>query len=290
MSNHNPQDALRRLQGLQRAGIQYLMGREFCRPEELQKPSTLVSPQGRIAGERARTTVPMSSLPKLPEVPQLRPVLPTEPTIPPKIELKRIQSSALPGDPAEVLALLDREVKGCTACDVLVKNRTQTVFGSGNPRARLVFMGEAPGADEDRIGVPFVGRAGQLLERILDACGLKRDDVYILNALKCRPPNNRTPEPTEVEACRGFFEEQLNVIQPEFICCLGLVAATALLQNKTSLSAMRGRLHPWRSSKVVVTYHPAYLLRNPAAKKMTWEDLQFLMREMGFEIPNSSVE
>lgn len=235
------------------------------------------------------------TIPGLPEIPGPKTEVPR-----PISELpKRISTSPItrstnwvqataPADASAALAIIDRDVKACTACKSLVQNRTQTVFGVGDPRARLVFMGEAPGADEDRQGVPFVGRAGQLLDKILEACGLKRSEVYILNSLKCRPPNNRAPEPDEVESCRGFFEGQLEIIRPEFICCLGLVAATALLQSKTSLGSLRGKFHPWRGAKVLVTYHPAYLLRNPSAKKMTWEDLQLLMREMGLEIPDHS--
>jgi DNA polymerase len=175
------------------------------------------------------------------------------------------------------------EVAACTRCN-LAETRTQTVFGVGNPAARICFLGEAPGADEDRQGEPFVGRAGQLLTQIINACKLKREDVYILNVLKCRPPDNRTPLPHEVAECRGFFERQLAVIQPEFICCLGSVAAQALLNTDTSIGRLRGKFHDFRGSRVVCTYHPAYLLRNPAAKRQVWDDMKMLMREMGVEL------
>jgi DNA polymerase len=179
---------------------------------------------------------------------------------------------------------LCEQVKSCRLCADLAAQRTQTVFGVGNPQARLCFFGEAPGADEDRLGEPFVGRAGQLLDKIIEACKMKRSDVYILNTIKCRPPQNRNPLPEEVDRCRPFFEQQLEIIRPEFICCLGAVAAGALLETKLPLSRLRGQLHRWRWANVLVTYHPAYLLRNPPAKRQVWEDMQFLMREMGTEL------
>lgn len=185
------------------------------------------------------------------------------------------------------LDLLAAEVRDCRLCSELAESRTQTVFGVGDPQARLCFLGEAPGADEDRLGEPFVGRAGQLLSDILKACALRREDVYILNVLKCRPPKNRNPLPDEVENCRKFFESQLKIIRPEFICCLGRVAASSLLQSTESLGRLRGKFHQWYACKVVVTYHPAYLLRNPKAKKDTWADMKMLMREMGVKLPRS---
>ena len=183
------------------------------------------------------------------------------------------------------LEILRAEVAACTKCAELARSRTQTVFGVGNPRARLAFLGEAPGADEDRQGEPFVGRAGQLLNKIIEACTLRREDVYILNILKCRPPGNRTPLPTEAGNCRSFLDRQLELIQPEFICCLGACAATNLLGTTSSIGKLRGRVLDYRGAKVVCTYHPAYLLRNPAAKRETWEDMQLLMRLMGIALP-----
>jgi DNA polymerase len=190
-------------------------------------------------------------------------------------------------DRRQALQALGDEVAACERCADLVANRTQTVFGVGHPHPRLCFFGEAPGADEDRQGEPFVGRAGQLLNKIIEACGMRREDVYIMNVLKCRPPNNRDPAPAEADNCRGYFERQLDILRPEYICCLGKPAMVALLGTppSVSLSRMRGQLHRYRGSKVLVTYHPAYLLRNPAAKRDTWEDMQLLMREMGIEIP-----
>ena len=182
------------------------------------------------------------------------------------------------------LEIIRDEVALCTLCGELAATRTQTVFGVGNPRARLCFLGEAPGADEDRQGEPFVGRAGQLLTKIIEACTLNRSDVYILNVLKCRPPGNRTPLPPEVANCRGFLNRQLSSIKPEFICCLGSIAAKTLLEMDTPISRMRGRFFDYRGIQVMCTYHPAYLLRNPAAKKDVWEDMKLLMRQMGVEL------
>lgn len=177
------------------------------------------------------------------------------------------------------------EVAACTRCQVLVHNRTKTVFGSGDVGAALCFVGEAPGADEDIQGLPFVGRAGQLLTDIIErGMKLKRADVYICNVLKCRPPDNRAPEPDEAENCRGYLERQLEILQPRYICCLGAWAARTLLRTSDSVGKLRGKVHHFRGAKLVCTYHPAYLLRNPAAKKQTWEDIQLLMREMGLPL------
>lgn len=187
---------------------------------------------------------------------------------------------------AAALAAVARDVAACTRCSELARRRTQTVFGVGNPYARLVFLGEAPGADEDRLGEPFVGRAGQLLtDMIVKGMKLRREDVYILNVLRCRPPDNRTPEPDEAARCREYLDRQLAIVQPEFICCLGAVAAQNLLSTTAPVGKLRGRVLDYRGSKVVCTYHPAYLLRNPAAKRETWEDLQLLMAAMGLQAP-----
>ncbi|MEX0611492.1 MAG: uracil-DNA glycosylase [Pirellulales bacterium] len=185
---------------------------------------------------------------------------------------------------APTLMVLQEHVAGCTRCDELARTRTQTVFGVGNPAARLCFLGEAPGADEDRLGEPFVGRAGQLLTKIIEACRMKREDVYILNMIKCRPPGNRNPLPQELANCRGYLERQFDLIRPEFICCLGAVAAQNLLGTTLSIGKLRGKVHAYRGAKVVCTYHPAFLLRSPAFKKETWEDMKLLMREMGVEL------
>ncbi|QDU90512.1 Uracil DNA glycosylase superfamily protein [Pirellulimonas nuda] len=188
--------------------------------------------------------------------------------------------SVAPADAAS-LSVLQAQVSGCTRCGELARTRTQTVFGVGNPEARLCFLGEAPGADEDRTGEPFVGKAGQLLTKIIEACGMTRDEVYILNVLKCRPPGNRNPLPEESHNCRPFLLGQFDLIRPEFVCCLGAVAAQNLLETTTTIGRLRGQMHDWRGVKVACTYHPAYLLRNPAAKADTWEDMKRLMAAMG---------
>jgi uracil-DNA glycosylase family 4 len=186
------------------------------------------------------------------------------------------------------LEVLRDEVAACTRCTELAAGRTQTVFGAGPVTARLCFFGEAPGADEDASGIPFVGRAGQLLTKIIEACTLSREDVYILNVLKCRPPKNRPPLPQEVANCRGFFETQLRVIEPDFICCLGTSAAQSLLQTTEPIGKLRGRWFEYGSAEVLCTYHPSYLLRNPGAKRDVWEDMKTLMARMGADSPRKS--
>ncbi len=177
-----------------------------------------------------------------------------------------------------------KEVAACTRCSQLACTRKQTVFGVGTPQARLCFVGKAPGADEDAQGIPFVGRAGQLLTKIIEACTLKREDVYILNVLKCRPPDNRTPLPEEVANCRGYLDRQLEIIRPEYICCLGAVAAQTLLDTTMSIGRLRGKFHAFRGIPVICTYHPSYLLRTPSAKRDVWEDMKVLMGRMGVEL------
>ncbi|MFO0915565.1 MAG: uracil-DNA glycosylase family protein [Pirellulales bacterium] len=183
------------------------------------------------------------------------------------------------------LQVLNGEVMECRLCVELARTRKQTVFGTGNPLSRLVFVGEAPGADEDQQGEPFVGRAGQKLNDIIHGCGLRREDVYIMNVLKCRPPGNRTPTSQEASCCRPFFERQLEILSPSFIVCLGSVAATNLLQTNQSIGGLRGRWHNYRGAQVVVTYHPSYLLRVPDARKQVWEDMKMLLAAMGLPIP-----
>ncbi len=199
-------------------------------------------------------------------------------------KVERPHSSAKPPSRLVQLDIIRQEVAACTKCAHLASARTQTVFGVGNPQARLCFIGEAPGADEDRTGEPFVGRAGQLLTKIIEACTLKREDVYILNVLKCRPPDNRPPLPDEVANCRGFLNRQLEVIKPEFICCLGTTASQFLLSTDETIGKLRGRFHEYQGTTVLCTYHPSYLLRNPSAKKDVWEDMKTLLKRMGIEL------
>jgi DNA polymerase len=181
------------------------------------------------------------------------------------------------------LEVLAGQVAACVRCNALVSCRTRTVFGEGSPTPRFAFFGEGPGVEEDRSGRPFVGKAGQLLTKMIEACTFRREDVYILNTVKCRPPNNRNPEPEEIEHCREYFEHQLSILRPEYIVCLGAVSSRALLNSKLSVGRLRGRLHRYFESKVLVTYHPAYLLRTPAAKKAAWEDLQLMLRDAGID-------
>ncbi len=183
---------------------------------------------------------------------------------------------------------LDQQIRACRLCDEICHFRHQTVFGEGPIRPTVCFMGEAPGADEDRMGVPFVGRAGQLLAKIIAAMQLRREDVYILNALKCRPPNNRTPSDHEVANCRPFVEAQLETLQPQFIVCLGAVAARSLLNVTRPIGQLRGKFYRYRGARVIITYHPSYLLRNEQAKRLVWEDMQMLMRELGIRLPKPS--
>jgi len=174
------------------------------------------------------------------------------------------------------LAELAKTVSVCTRCD-LHKSRTQTVFGVGNPNAKLMFIGEAPGADEDAKGEPFVGRAGQLLNKIIAAMGMTREEVYIANILKCRPPQNRDPLPSEVQCCEEYLRAQIALIKPKYICALGRIAAHWLLKTEAPLGAMRTGTYTYEGIPVIVTYHPAALLRNPAFKAPCWEDMKKLM-------------
>lgn len=168
-----------------------------------------------------------------------------------------------------------QKVAGCRKCG-LWKTRKKTVFGAGSPGARVIFVGEAPGAEEDRTGEPFVGRAGQLFTRMLAAIGLRREDVYITNVLKCRPPSNRDPMPDEVSCCEPYLVEQLKLINPSLICTLGRHAVQTLLKTKQGIGKLRGRFYDYHGIKIIPTYHPAYLLRNPADKRKAWEDLKKL--------------
>ena len=182
--------------------------------------------------------------------------------------------------PAEALAAQERQLQGCRLCK-LCDGRTTIVFGSGNPRAELVCIGEGPGADEDAQGKPFVGRAGQLLTKMLESVQLSRDEVYITNAVLCRPPGNRNPEPDELAACAPFLAAKLAVIQPKVVLTLGSVATQALLKTREPIGKLRGRLHPYGNAVLIPTFHPAFLLRNPGQeyKRMAWEDLKLARRE-----------
>jgi DNA polymerase len=174
----------------------------------------------------------------------------------------------------EALAAIREDIGDCTRCKLHALGRQQIVFGVGNPEADLMFVGEAPGADEDIQGIPFVGRAGQLLTKIIEAIGLTRDDVYIANVIKCRPPGNRNPDPDEVETCEGFLFQQIDTIKPKVIVALGTFAAKALLKTQDPISRLRGRVYEYRGVRLVPTFHPAFLLRSPDRKRDVWEDMK----------------
>jgi uracil-DNA glycosylase len=205
-------------------------------------------------------------------------------------------------DPAKALRIIREDLGDCTRCKLHKQGRKQIVFGVGSPRAELMFVGEGPGADEDAQGEPFVGRAGQLLNNMIKAMGLRREDVYIANIVKCRPPNNRTPERDECETCSPFLMRQIAVIKPKVIVALGAVAAKTLLAMNESMSNLRGRWYEfrpagarsddpsWTGAKLAVTYHPAFLLRDPRQKKEAWKDLQMVMKELGLKISSRSPE
>ena len=193
-------------------------------------------------------------------------------------------------DPAEALHLIREDIGDCTRCVLHKQGRKQIVFGVGNPKAELMFIGEAPGADEDQQGEPFVGRAGQLLNNMIKAMGVGREEVYIANIIKCRPPGNRTPEREECDTCSPFLMRQIAAIQPKVIVALGAVAAKTLLAINAPMMELRGRWFEFRGTKLAITYHPAFLLRDPRQKKETWKDLQMVMKELGLKLPEKSAE
>ena len=181
----------------------------------------------------------------------------------------------------QALAAIRAEIGDCTRCKLHGLGRRQIVFGVGNPQADLMFVGEAPGADEDLQGIPFVGRAGQLLTRIIEAIGLARDDVYIANVVKCRPPENRNPEQDEVGTCEPFLFQQIAAVKPKVLVALGKFAAQTLLRTLDPISRLRGRVYDYRGAKLIPTFHPAYLLRNPASKREVWEDMKLVKKLLG---------
>ena len=222
-------------------------------PDSFEKPSEM---------RRAVSSTPSVVPPTIRSIPKSAPIAP---------ELR-----------ANALQAIRDEIGDCQRCP-LAPTRNKIVFGDGDPNARLMFVGEGPGADEDAQGLPFVGRGGQLLNNMINAMGLKREEVYIANIVKCRPPKNRVPEPIEANTCKPFLFQQIEVIQPEVIVALGSTAATYLLGAKTSLSSLRGRIHHAFNTRLIVTYHPAFLLRDPTQKKEAWKDLQMAMAELGLK-------
>ncbi len=199
----------------------------------------------------------------------------------------------MPGEPMTndrpaALRAIREEIGDCTRCPLHAQGRKQIVFGVGNPNADIMFIGEAPGADEDEQGEPFVGRAGQLLNNMINAMGIRREDVYIANVIKCRPPGNRTPEPAECEVCSPFLLKQIDVIKPKTIVALGAVASRALLGLNQPMSQLRGQWHDFRGYPLAVTYHPAYLLRDPRQKAAAWQDLQMVMKRLDMPMPKKA--
>jgi DNA polymerase len=282
-----------RLEALQRAGVSAFPRPSFRDVSVVQVESTRPAPTATVEEAPTIEELPAPEVASPPSPPKAAPARPAPVVVAPVMgslfdepgfDTPAVASEERP----TVLAAAAAEVARCTRCPHLAATRTQTVFGCGTPTARLMFIGEAPGADEDRLGQPFVGRAGQLLtDMITKGMGLRREDVYIANILKCRPPENRTPTPEEAANCSSYLEHQIAVIRPEFLCLLGKTAVVGILgvDPTTSMGRLRGRWHRHRGIKTLVTYHPSYLLRNPAAKKDAWDDLQLLMKEMGLERP-----
>jgi len=242
-----------------------------------------------LAAERVETpAMPVQeetqSLISRPNSPGEEPAIPARKSIPAPPEI----AAAVPvADHAAALQMIRDEIGDCTRC-ALHKGRNKLVFGDGDANARLMFVGEGPGADEDAQGLPFVGKAGQLLNNMIAAMGLKREQVYIANVVKCRPPGNRTPEPDEANTCTPFLFRQIDVVRPQVLVALGATAATYLLGHRQPLAGLRGRVHAFRGMQLIVTYHPAFLLRDPRQKKEAWADLQMAMKELGLKKPASS--
>lgn len=266
------------LQSLSRAGIRHLPRTEeaidltpFQSTETTPAKETPTQPQTTLATPPQRNT-PDANPATVELAPSLFQSGPKE-----RCTLSRSERE-------QELGLLAQQVAACTRCQELADTRTRTVFGVGNPEAKILFLGEAPGADEDRLGEPFVGKAGQLLDRIINACTLRREDVYICNILRCRPPGNRNPTDQEAANCREYLDGQIAIVDPDYIVCWGSVAARNLLGTTSSIGRMRGRFFHYNRAKVLCTYHPSYLLRNESAKKDVWEDMKFLMRDMGIEL------
>jgi DNA polymerase len=265
---------VQRLESLRRAGLTHLP--KSARPEV-------------VATTVAATTVPAA-------IPVERE---TEPTLVPPTEMSAPQGRASVANdppvsrPPSTLSLEERTQKLCDAaqgvaacvrCQELVETRTNTVYGVGAPDAKLLFVGEAPGADEDKQGEPFVGQAGQLLDKIIVACGLKREEIYICNSLKCHPPGNRNPSPEEAGHCREYLDEQIAIVDPDYIVLWGSVAVKNLLDTKEAIDRLRGKFLSYGRAKVLCTYHPSYLLRNPPVKKDVWDDMKFLFNDMGIKL------
>jgi DNA polymerase len=253
--------------------------------EELQSIALDLVRHARWAESRGEREFPLPGpvLEPAPSAPaRPTPAVPAAPTVPATAAARA--DSAAPSAPEGALEALRREIGDCTRCK-LCRGRKNLVFGTGNPRARLVFVGEGPGAEEDLQGLPFVGAAGELLTRMIEAMGLSRQEVYICNVIKCRPPGNRNPEPDEIEACSPFLRRQLEAIRPEVIVTLGKFAAQTLLRTTEPIGRLRGNWHRYEGIDLLPTFHPAYLLRSPHEKRKAWADLQLVMKRLGLEAP-----
>jgi DNA polymerase len=251
--------ARQHLESLRRAGVEWLPAAPFLQSPPRQAPAQVAAATG------SATLFPdeNSAMP------------------PPQVDTATLEQRC------RALNVLAETVSGCTRCAGLVATRTQTVFGVGPVNAELCFVGEAPGADEDAQGEPFVGAAGQLLNRIIAACGFRREEVYICNIIKCRPPGNRTPQADEAANCREYLDRQLDLVKPRFICALGGTAAKHLLNTEKSVGQLRRQFHSYRGIPVLCTYHPAFLLphRSPEKKRDVWDDMKMLLGRMGRPIP-----
>jgi DNA polymerase len=271
-----------RLESLGRAGL-----------DRLPIPPTLQVRPAPSTNSPAPAVEPGPASKPLPVIPAkaepARPQAPAPALLPPVSLFAETGFDAVPMALEErraALEVLRAEVAVCTRCPLLAAQRTQTVFGEGNVTPRLMFVGEAPGADEDRTGRPFVGRAGMLLtDMITKGMGLAREDVYIANVLKSRPPENRTPTEEEMAHCLPYLVRQIEILRPEFLCLLGRTAVQALLDTSLPMGRLRGKWFRYRGIPTIVTYHPSYLLRTPSAKREVWEDLQLLMGAMGLKVP-----
>ena len=247
-----------------------------------------------IAPAATEANILESNSPDGPQIPRSAPQAPPAGSSPPDMATRLVSFDKIAPLPsvtvpaagrAAALQLVRDEIGDCTRCPLAYAGRKKIVYADGSPTARLMFVGEGPGADEDTQGLPFVGKAGQLLNNMIVAMGLQREDVYIANIVKCRPPGNRVPEPVEANTCSQFLLKQIDIVQPQVIVALGSTAATYLLGVKQSLSGLRGRWHSCRGAKLAVTYHPAFLLRDPRQKGEAWKDLQMVMTEMGLKAP-----
>lgn len=247
-------------------------------------PAPLIAPPAEVHAAPPVSRAPASGSSPMPRSPSV----PAKSTVLPLLDASKCETfqplDLSPDERRTQLAEWKERVAQCVRCQELADSRTQTVFGVGNPEAKLLFVGEAPGADEDAQGEPFVGKAGQLLNDIIKACKLKREDVYICNVLRCRPPGNRVPSPQEAANCREYLDAQIAIVNPEYIVCWGSTAAKNLLGSEDAIGKMRGKFYKYGRAKVLCTYHPSYLLRNPAAKKDVWDDMKYLFRDMGVDL------